>query len=103
LRALAQFAAELPDGSSGCGWAEGVYENEYVRREGTWRISVLRGMPSFYGTLPKEAIAAGRPSAPASERFLPSAPPSHGPTDTGSFILPFHCSHPHTGERTPIR
>jgi hypothetical protein len=41
FRALAQFAQQLPDGNSGCGWAEGVYENEYAYRDGAWRIRVL--------------------------------------------------------------
>jgi len=103
FRALAQFAAQLPDGSAGCGWAEGVYENEYAYRDGAWRIRVLRWMPSFYGKLPAEAMAAGRPSAPASERFPPSAPPTYGADENGAWILPFHYPHPHTGEPTPIR
>jgi hypothetical protein len=102
FRALAQFAMEMPDGSPGTGWAEGVYENEYVFRDGAWRIRVLRWTPSFYGKLPKEAIEAGRPSAPVSEHFPPSAPPSFGPEDSGSWAAPFHYLHPFTGERTPI-
>ena len=102
LQPVAQFAAELPDGSAGCGWAEGVYENEYAHRHGAWRIRVLRWAPSFYGKLPAEAIAAGRPSAPVSDRFPPSAPPTYGKDDTGAWILPFHYPHPLTGEPTPI-
>lgn len=102
FRALAQFAQELPDGSAGCGWAEGVYENEYVRQGGSWRIRVLRWTASFYGALPAQAIAAGRPSARASEQFPPSAPPTYGPDAAGAFLLPFHYPHPLTGEPTPI-
>jgi hypothetical protein len=102
FRALAQFAQQLPDGSAGCGWAEGVYENEYAYRDGAWHIRVLRWTPSFYGKLPPEAIAAGRPSAPASERFPPSAPPTYGPDETGAWNLPFHYPHPIAGEPTPI-
>jgi hypothetical protein len=103
FRALAQFAQQMPDGSAGCGWAEGVYENEYVHREGVWRIRVLRWTPSFYGKLPEEAIVAGRPSAPASEKFPPTAPPTFEQDEVGAWILPLHYPHPHTGERTPIR
>jgi hypothetical protein len=102
FRALAQFAQELPDGTAGCGWAEGIYENEYAYRDGAWRIHVLRWTPSFYGKLPKEAIAAGLPSAPASTRFPPSAQPTYQPNETGAFILPFHYPHPLTGKPTPI-
>jgi SnoaL-like domain len=102
FRALAQFAGQMPNGSARCGWAEGVYENEYVYRDGSWRIRVLRWTPSFYGALPEQVIAAGRPSAPVSEQFPPSAPPTYAQDETGSFILPFHYPHPHTGARTPI-
>jgi hypothetical protein len=102
FRALAQFAQQLPDGTAGCGWAEGSYENEYAFRDGAWRIHVLRWAPSFYGKLPPEAIAAGLPSAPASKQFLPSAQPSYDQGESGAWILPFHYPHPHTGEPTPI-
>ena len=102
FRALAQFAMRMPDGSPGSGWAEGTYENEYVLRDGAWRIRVLRWMPSFYGALPQEAIVAGRPSAPPSERFPPSAPSTYAKDQTGSWLLPFHYSHPVTGKRTPF-
>jgi len=101
-RALAQFAQQLPDGTAGCGWAEGIYENEYAYRDGAWRIHILRWTPSFYGKLPQEAIAAGLPSAPASKQFVPSAQPSYEQNETGAWILPFHYPHPHTGEPTPI-
>ena len=102
FRALAQFAMQMPDGSAGCGWAEGIYENEYAYRDGAWRIRVLRWTASFYGKLPPEAIAAGRPSAPVNKRFPPSAQPTYEQNETGAFILPFHYPHPHTGELTPI-
>jgi hypothetical protein len=102
FRALAQFAQQLPDGTAGCGWAEGIYENEYAHGGGGWRIKVLRWTPSFYGVLPSEAIAAGRPSARASEQLPPSAPPTYAQSEYGAWILPFHYPHPLTGEPTPI-
>jgi hypothetical protein len=102
FRALAQFAMELADGTPGCGWAEGVYENAYVQRGGAWRIHVLRWTPSFYGQLPQEAIAAGRPSAPVSAKFPPSAQPTFGQDETGAWAAPFHYSHPITGKRTQL-
>lgn len=102
FRALAQFAGELADGSPGYGWAEGVYENEYVFRDGAWRIRVLRWTPSFYGKLPAEAIAAGRPSAPINEQFPPSAPPTFAQDQAGSWSVQFHYPHPITGKPTPI-
>jgi len=102
FRALAQFAAELPDGRAGCGWAEGVYENQYIRQDGAWRFKALRWVPSFYGQLPPEAIAAGRPSAPPSKRFAPSAPSTYGPDEPGAFLPPFHYPHPLTGKKTEL-
>jgi hypothetical protein len=103
FRALAQFAMELADGTPGCGWAEGVYENEYVRRDGAWRIHVLRWTPSFYGKLPPEAVEAGRPSAPLSQKFPPNAPSTFAPEQTGAYAAPFHYPHPLTGERTQLK
>lgn len=103
FRALAQFAMELADGTPGCGWAEGIYENEYVHQGGAWRIHVLRWTPSFYGKLPKEALEAGRPSAPVSKQFPPSAGPTFGPDDTGAWAAPFHYLHPLTRERTQLK
>lgn len=103
FRALAQFALELADGTAGCGWAEGVYENEYVRRDGAWRIHVLRWTPSFYGKLPPEAVEAGRPSAPVSQKFAPDAAPTFAPEQTGAWAAPFHYPHPLTGERTQLK
>lgn len=103
FRALAQFAMELADGTAGCGWAEGVYENEYVQRDGAWRIHVLRWTPSFYGKLPPEAVEAGRPSAPVSTKFPPDAPPTFAPEQTGAWAAPFHYPHPLTGERTQLK
>jgi hypothetical protein len=102
FRALAQFAQELPDGTPGCGWAEGIYENVYTCSAGTWRIRSLRWTPSFYGQLPAEAIAAGRPSARPSEQFPPDAASSFGRDETGSWAAPFHYPHPITGKPTPI-
>jgi hypothetical protein len=102
FRALAQFAQTLADGSPGCGWAEGVYENEYVLRDGAWRLRVVRWVASFYGALPAEAVAAGRPSAPVSQRFAPSAPATYAPDQTGAWALPFHYAHPISGEKTPV-
>ena len=102
FRALAQFAQQMPDGTAGCGWAEGIYENEYAYRDGAWRIHVLRWTPSFYGKLPPEAIAAGVASAPASKQHVPSAQPSYEQSQSGAWIPPFHYPHPHTGKPTPI-
>jgi hypothetical protein len=92
----------MPDGAAGCGWAEGIYENEYAFRDGAWRIRLLRWTPSFYGKLPQEAIAAGRPSARASDKFPPTAPPTFEQEEVGAWIPQFHYPHPHTGESTPI-
>jgi hypothetical protein len=102
FRALAQFAMTLPDGTPGHGWADGIYENEYVFRDGAWRIRVLRWTPSFYGKLPAEAVDAGRPSAPASKKHPPSAPSTYAQHEPGAWILPYHYPHPLTGELTPI-
>jgi hypothetical protein len=76
-------------------WATGVYENQYRRENGAWKVSRLH----FYPTMvtPYES-GWGKVSLPAT-RFEPAlapdarsvGPPSHY---EHSFVTPFHYGHP---------
>lgn len=77
-------------------WAEGVYENSYVKEGETWKIQVMWWSPTFYVLHPAQRLWFD--STPASETFPPAAP-SHTPNPAlGRVFVPYHYSHPITGE-----
>jgi hypothetical protein len=76
-------------------WATGVYENEYRRDNGTWKITRLHLFPTM--VTPYES-GWGKVALPAS-RFEPSLRPdaaSRGAPSSyeHSFVAPFHYAHP---------
>jgi hypothetical protein len=93
-----QGTAPSPDGQS-LMWAEGVYENTYIKESGVWKIGLLWWVPTFYVSHPYTRLWFE--SSPASKAFPPqtqSAPPLQG---LGRMFMPFHYRHPLTGEEIP--
>lgn len=79
-------------------WGFGVYENEYVKDNGVWKISKLNFYPTLFS--PFEA-GWGKQTLPYS-RFEPQLAPDRPSTqvaaETGTgFVAPFHYPHPVTG------
>jgi hypothetical protein len=87
---------------SGGNWGEGVYENEYVKEDGVWKIGKLHWFATFVAPYeggwlnadPKaiEAYAMGRgvaPDRPPSVAYEPYP---------GVFVPPFHYLNPVTGQ-----
>jgi hypothetical protein len=82
---------------SGGDWGEGIYENEYVRQDGVWKISKLHFYTKFYAPYeggwtraPKEsALRYGksnvRPTRPTSVKYEPYP---------ARFTPPFHFGNP---------
>lgn len=80
-------------------WAEGPYEMEYVKRDGVWRIAVMRWFPTFYTPYEEGWGRTGLPMSAISEEFPPDAPPSHSyQAYPEIFVPPYHYPHPVTGE-----
>lgn len=81
-------------------WATGVYENQYVRQDGVWKIHRLTLYPTM--VTPYEA-GWGKASLPYSRTEPALAPdaPAHTRHSTYEqpFIPPFHYAHPVTGAR----
>jgi hypothetical protein len=78
-------------------WAEGVFENEYRKRNGVWRIQTMHVYPRLLADYDK-GWAKDAKSAPGPSREYP---PDRPPTVTyGTFpkfhIPPFHYNHPVT-------
>jgi len=92
----------VADSGSGGNWGEGVYENEYVKDGGVWKIRKLHWYATFVApyeggwltTNPKavEDFAMGRGVTPDQ--------PSTVSYDTypGVFVPPFHYANPVTGQ-----
>ena len=95
-RVLAQLASAGRDAM----WGEGVYENEYVKQAGAWRIKRLRYYPATYARLDaRDWREASQPPA----GFGP-APGADAPTTQpmalfpGYFVPPYHYANPVTGK-----
>jgi len=93
-RAIVQ--GNSPPGSGKMLWAEGLYENEYVKEGGAWKIKRLWWVPTFY-TLMDGFDKAVFQTAPASADFPPDAPSFPADDALGRSFPPFHYDHPLTG------
>ncbi|MEO8313835.1 MAG: nuclear transport factor 2 family protein, partial [Pseudomonadota bacterium] len=79
-------------------WETGIYENEYRKDAGTWKIRRLH----FYPTMITPYEQGWGKVSLASSRFEPSLKPdapSRGPASTydSAFVTPFHYPHPVRG------
>jgi len=77
--------------------AEGLYENEYEKLDGRWRIRRLWWNPTFYWSLPGFDRAWFRSLGPSDE-----LPPTEVRAGDPPRILPFHYRHPITDEAIVI-
>ena len=100
MRSRAVVQGSSPPGGDKMLWAEGVYENEYVKEDGRWKIKHLGWVPTFYVEIAGFDRAVFQ-SGPASEAFPPDRPSAPPDDALGRSFLPFHYRHPFTGERVP--
>jgi hypothetical protein len=107
-------AMAIPTGDAGVNQALacGIYENDFIKEEGVWKLWKIKWVPVYAGTPatgwvkperlakpgpPREGRATGRspdwwqPDKPA--KGIPYSYPS-------GYILPFHFKHPVTGKKT---
>lgn len=100
MRSRAIVQGNSPPGSGKLLWAEGHYENEYVKENGRWRIKHLGWVPTFYAEMPGFERAVFQ-SGPPSETFPPDLPSAPQDEKLGRSFLPFHYRHPFTGAEVP--
>jgi hypothetical protein len=81
-------------------WGGGVYENEYVNDNGTWKISRQHYWVTFCADYDLGFAARGAiPMDPPSTSNPPDAPPSvEYEALPNMYIVPFHFDHPVTGK-----
>jgi hypothetical protein len=90
-------------------WAEGVYENDYVKEDGVWKFGSLSWWPTYYTDFDEgwaeQSVSCDRPTN-LSETYPPNRPPSNDYQPYPNFYVPpFHFSNPVSGrpvEPTPI-
>lgn len=97
-RAIVQ--GNSPPGSGKMLWSEGLYENEYVKEDGAWKIKRLWWVPTFY-TLMDGFDQAVFQTAPESADFPPDEPSQPQDEALGRAFPPFHYRHPFTGLEVP--
>lgn len=81
-------------------WGGGVYENEYVNENGTWKISKQHYWVTFLADYDKGFTGEGLiPMDPPSRTNPPDAPPTKVYESLpNTYIVPFHFDHPVTGK-----
>ena len=80
-------------------WAEGTYENEYVKEDGVWKIKKLHYYMTYYVDYYKGWDQGGNPPPGPIARFPPDQPttvPYKLYPDV--FIPPYHYTNPVTGK-----
>jgi hypothetical protein len=79
-------------------WGDGVYDNEYVKEQGVWKIAKDHIYTTFFAPYEKgwQDGAGGAPKA--STKIPPDRPPTElYDTFPSQYIPPFHYPHPVTG------
>ena len=96
---------ETAKGQQRAWWEGGIYENEYVREDGVWKIKALRYYPFWHGSFqdgwaktPVDFIPMAKTTWPQDplgpDALIDPAPRLWPATD----IVPFHYPHPVTGK-----
>jgi hypothetical protein len=86
-------------------WATGVYENEYRRENGSWKISRLHLFPTMVTPYESGWGKAALPASRFEPTLRPDAPSRGAPSSyEHSFVAPFHYAHPvRSGATTAAR
>lgn len=80
-------------------WGGGVYENEYINDNGTWKISKLHYHVTFWGDYDQGWGAKPFPMDPPSTTMPPDRPPTLVYESYPKLqVVPFHFDHPVTGK-----
>jgi hypothetical protein len=100
-RAWGRFRSDVMRTVDGKGqWGGGLYENEYVNDNGTWKIAKQHYWVTFWGDYDKGWTGEGIiPVETMSSTIRPDAPPTvEYESFPNTYIVPFHYNNPVTGE-----
>ncbi|HTX16901.1 MAG TPA: nuclear transport factor 2 family protein [Candidatus Baltobacteraceae bacterium] len=80
-------------------WGGGVYENEYVKEDGVWKISKLHYYMNYYVDYYKGWDQGGLPAPPPIKGFPPDRPTTvNYKLYPDVFVPPYHYNNPVTGK-----
>jgi hypothetical protein len=98
-RARAEVQGNSPPDTPTFLFADGIYENDYIKEDGRWKILGIRVTMTFYAALERARIWF--PTAPPSDAVPPDAPSEPAVEGLGRQFNPFRWPHPITGEPLP--
>jgi hypothetical protein len=79
-------------------WGEGVFENEFIKQSGIWRIQSLHFYPRLLADYDKGWAKDAKPAPGPSKAFPPDRPPTEVYRIFPEFYIPpFHFANPVTG------
>ena len=99
-RSRAQVQGNSPPDTPHFLLADGIYENEYVREGGRWKILGITVTMTYYAALVRDRISF--PTAPPSEALPPDVASQPVNAALGRQFNPFHFRHPMTGKVLPV-
>jgi hypothetical protein len=99
-RARAEIQGNSPPDTPTFLFADGIYENDYVRENGVWKIQGLKVAMTFYAALERADIWFA--SAPPAAGFPPDQLSDPADVRLGRQFNPFRWPHPVTREPLPI-
>ncbi len=80
-------------------WGEGIYENDYVKEDGVWKIAALRAFQTFYTPFDKGWNKEVLPIMGNFEDFPPDEATEEYPVFPDIFVPPYHYPNPVSGRR----
>ena len=97
-------ALPIKGGKINPGWMNGIYEMDYIKQGGTWKIKKLRWCMTFRASWTESFVEASRRDnspmdRPKNENLTVEATPEETRYPSG-FICPFHFANPVSGRKT---
>jgi hypothetical protein len=99
-RSRAEVQGNSPPTTSTFLFADGIYENVYVREGGRWKIQGITVTMTYYAALQRERVSF--PTAPPSADLPPDQPSQPIVEALGRQFNPWHFRHPLEGYALPI-
>lgn len=83
------------------GWENGIYENDYIKEDGVWKIWKVRWWMYFFAHYNRGFVAPEKQTEPSYQSRPPKVPfdkPAFETFYPTKWICPFHYPHPVTGK-----